>query len=327
MPVKRDFGSYFQDIQAAVEKPQATRKSYKIENCFTPTYKDGKFSVILRFLPSHPDETKPYIENRTHMFRVNGDQWFGCDCLGKFGKPCPICEYNREQFKKYGREEGRTRSFGKARSKYVCNVLVVRNPNAPDTEGHVYRFEFGAQIMKLIAETMTEKDDGLSVTPAINPFDWYEGANFVYEGVQSTNGPKLDASHFGPKQPINKWTGKGYTELSTEEIDKIESCLYKLDECYHKEADVPDYNGILERYEKKTGKTLFEGMPAGGGASIASANPFAAEAPKAAPAAAVDTFDLDVPAAPVQKPTPAPAPAVDVLDDAAFWATVNEDQA
>lgn len=324
MPVKRDFGSYFQDIQAATAAPAATqRKSYKVENVFTPTYKDGKFSVILRFLPSHPDEIKPFVENRTHMFKVNGDQWFGCDCLGKFGKPCPICEYNREQFKKYGKEEGRARSFGKARSKYVCNVLVVRNANNTEQEGKVYRFEFGAQIMKMISEAMTEKDDGLSVTPAINPFDWTLGANFVYEGVQSSNGPKLDASHFGPQQAINKWTGKGYKELTEAEIDDIESKLYKLDECYHKEEDCANYNQILERYEKKTGKSLFENMPAGA-ASMANSNPFAAE--PAATSTTVETFGFDAPAAPAPVKA-APAPAVDVLDDAAFWADVNKNQA
>lgn len=331
MPVKRDLSGYFQDIQAATANPQATRKSYKVENAFTPTYKDGKFSVVIRFLPSHPDEIKPFVENRTHMFKVNGDQWFGCDCLGKFGKPCPICEYNREQFKNYPKEEARQHSFGKARSKYVTNILVVRNPNAPDTEGKVYRFEFGAQIMKLISEAMTEHDDGLSVTPAINPFDWTAGANFVYEGIQSSNGPKLDASHFGPQQRINKFTGKGYTELTDDEIDEIESKLYKLEECYHKESDVADYNKILERYEKKTGKTLFEGMPASG-TSAANANPFAADAPAEKPAESTvvtDTFDFDAPAEPKAAPKAkkaTPAPATDSLDDTAFWAEVNKNQ-
>lgn len=327
MPVKRDLSGYFAEIKQAAEPAAQTRKSYKVEDAFTPTYKDNKFSCVIRFLPSHPDEFKPFIENRTHMFKVNGDQWFGCDCLGKFGKPCPICEYNRKQFQIYkNKEEAKQHSFGKARSRYVCNILVVRNPNNTEQEGKVYRFEFGAQIMKLISEAMTDKDDGIEVKKGINPFDWFDGANFVYEGVKTANGPKLDASHFGPQQQINKWTGKKYEDLTEKEIDEVESKLYRLDECYHKEEDVADYNGILERYEKKTGKTLFDGIPVAGTAaasnSIASTNPFAAPAaPAAAPA--VETFDFDAPAAEPVKAAPA---AAETLDDAAFWAQVNDQQ-
>lgn len=302
MPVKRDFSNYFQEIQTAAAPAASTRKSYAVENAFKPVYKDGKFSVVLRFLPSHPSEFKPFIENRSHMFKLDNGSWFGCDCLGKFGKPCPICEYNREMFKKYGKEEGRNRSLGKARNKYVSNVLIIRNPNAPDTEGQVFRFEYGAQIMKMISEAMTDHDDlNDGLIKGFNPFDWKTGANFVYEGVQSSNGPKLDSSHFGPQKAICKWNGKSYEELSDAEIDAVEAQLYTLEDCYHKEEDVADYAQILERYEKKTGKSLFEGTTLGG-ASVASVNPFAS-APAATKAAVEDSFDFgsDEPAAPAPK--------------------------
>lgn len=325
MPIKRDLSAYFADIKNAAEPVASTRKSYKVENAFVPTYKDGKFSVVIRFLPSHPEEFKPFVENRTHMFRVNGDQWFGCDCLGKFGKPCPICEYNRKQFQIYtNKEEAKQHSFGRARSRYVCNIMVVRNPNNPEQEGHVYRFEFGTQIMKFISEAMTDKDDGIEIRKGINPFDWFAGANFVYEGVTSPNGPKLNASHFGPQQPINRWTGTKYEALTEAEIDAVESKLYRLDECYHKEEDVSDYNAILERYAKKTGKTLFDGLPVTGtataAASIASTNPFAAT-PSPQPATPAETLDFTAPVAP--EPVKVSPPPAETLDDAAFWATVN----
>jgi hypothetical protein len=113
--------------------------------------------------------------------------------------------------------------------------------------------------------------------------------------------------------------------LTEAEIDEVESKLYRLDECYHKEEDVADYNGILERYEKKTGKTLFDGVPVAGTSaasaqSIASTNPFAENTKSDAAG-----FDFDAPA-PAPEPVKAAAAPAETLDEAAFWATVNDQQ-
>lgn len=313
MPMKRDLNSYFTDINAAVAEQQPKEKkfkSWKIENLFQPTVKDGKFSVVIRFLPSHPDEIKPFIENRKHTIKLANDKWFITECLTKFGKPCPICQHNREMYKKYPKEEAAKYSYGKGKSRYICNILVVRNANNTETEGKVFRFEFGPQIMKMISTAMTDKDDELQgIVKGFNPFDWDTGANFVYTGVQGSNGPKLDDSHFGTPGPIDRWDGKKYVPLTTAEIDDIESKLYHLEECYNKEDEVADFNTICKRWFDKTGEQLLSTNPVQTeSVSIASTNPFADDTP--APAekvsintkpAASDDFDFDAPAAPTKK--------------------------
>ena len=56
MPIKRDFQGYFSQIQHAGNAGGDTaKKSYKVENAFTPVLKDGSYEVVMRFLPSHPD--------------------------------------------------------------------------------------------------------------------------------------------------------------------------------------------------------------------------------------------------------------------------------
>lgn len=213
----------------------------------------------MRFLPSHPDEISPFVENRTHMFQLQNGSWFGCDCLSKWGKPCPICDYNRAAWKKYGREEGKNHVLGKYKPKYVTNVLIVRNPNAPETEGKVFRFEFGPLIMKMISEAMTDHEDQeAGLIKGFNPFDWKTGANFVFEGIQAGKFTKNDSSHFGSPKPINRWNGKSFVELTDEEIDAVEAQLYTLADCEHKEEDVKDYQGILDAYLNKNGSPLFE---------------------------------------------------------------------
>lgn len=237
--------------------PGATKKSYKVENAFTPVLKDGKYSVVMRFLPSHPSEFKPFIENRTHMFQLQNGSWFGCDCLSKYGEPCPICDYNRAMWRKYGKEEGKNHVLGKFKPKYVSNVLIVRNPNAPDTEGKVYRFEYGPLVMKMISDAMTDHEDNeAGLIKGFNPFDWKKGANFVFEGIQNGKFIKNDTSHFGTPKPINKWNGKSFIELDDEEIDAIEAQLYTLEDCEHKKEDVRDYQGILDSYFAKNGSPL-----------------------------------------------------------------------
>jgi hypothetical protein len=124
MPIKRDFQGYFSQIQHAGNAGgDAGKKSYKVENAFTPVLKDGSYEVVMRFLPSHPDEISPFIENRNHMFQLKNGTWFGCDCLSKFGKPCPICDYNRAMWKKYSKEEAKTKTLGKFKPNYVSNVI------------------------------------------------------------------------------------------------------------------------------------------------------------------------------------------------------------
>lgn len=258
MPIKRDLSNYFSQVQSMNKFGSGEKKSYKVENAFTPVLKDGKYSIVIRFLPSHPDEVSPFVENRSHMFQLKNGSWFGCDCLAKFGKPCPICKYNGDMWKKYGKEEGKYHVLGKAKPKYVSNILVVRNPNATDTEGKVFRFEYGPLVMKMISDAMTDHEDPeAGLVKGFNPFDWKTGANFVFEGVQAGKYTKNDGSHFGSPKPINKWNGKSFVELSDEEIDVIESQLYTLADCERKEEDVKDYQGILDAYLKKNGSPLF----------------------------------------------------------------------
>ena len=278
MPIKRDFQGYFSQIAHAGNAGTTEKKSYKVENAFTPVLKDGTYEVVMRFLPSHPDEISPFIENRNHMFQLKNGTWFGCDCLSKFGKPCPICDFNRAMWKKYSKDEAKNHTLGKFKPNYVSNVLIVRNDNAPETEGKVFRFEYKSLVMGLISKAMTDHEDPEEgIIKGFNPFDWKNGANFIFKGVQAGKFVKNDGSAFGAQKPINRWdrTAKKFVPLTDEEID---AQLYTLADCEHKESDVRDYNGILESYLKKNGSPLGadEGLSFGNGVAVTTAPSVAA---------------------------------------------------
>jgi hypothetical protein len=58
---------------------------------------------------------------------------------------------------------------------YVSNILVVKDPAHPENEGKVFLYKYGKKIfdkIKDLAEPQFEDEK------AVNPFDFWEGANF-----------------------------------------------------------------------------------------------------------------------------------------------------
>lgn len=260
MPVTRDFSNYFKAVEdtAPQVKETAPKIKYKVDDLFKPVFMNGEAEVVMRFLPSHPNEFKPFIENRAHMYEYEPGKFFGSDCLEKYGVACPICDHNHKLYTsgKYTKEEASPLRLPAARRRFVSNVYIVKNNNAPDTEGKVYRYEYGIQIMDMIRKAMTgyiDPEDG--EVEGYNPFDWKNGANFIYKGVSGAKGPNIKDSKFGKRRVISDKNGK---ELTAAEIDKIEAQLYTLDEYERKIDESPDYNAIRGRFKNKLGYSLFD---------------------------------------------------------------------
>lgn len=276
MPIKRNNlnALYSAMDNLNIGKKDNKQKSYEIEGLFKPKMgADGKFTVVLRFLPAHPDEEIPWVENRSHMFQLSNGAWFGCDCAKKWNEPCPICDYNAKIWNKYGRtDEARSRVKDKWKPKFYSNVYIVKNPNAPETEGRVYRLEYGRAIMKMIQDAMADKDDAeLGVIPGINPFSWWgpndkavlagedkAGANFVWEGVKGSNGPNYSSSHFSNPRRMCKLGQDGkLVEMTDAELDVVESQLFTLKDIEKQKDQLRSYEDILKFYKTKSGEDLF----------------------------------------------------------------------
>lgn len=276
MPIKRNNlnALYSAMNNLNIGKKDNKQKSYEIEGLFKPKMgADGKFTVVLRFLPAHPDEEIPWVENRSHMFQLSNGAWFGCDCAKKWNEPCPICDYNAKIWNKYGRtDEARSRVKDKWRPRFYSNVYIVKNPNAPETEGRVYRLEYGRAIMKMIQDAMADKDDAeLGVIPGINPFSWWgpadkavltgedkAGANFVWEGVKGSNGPKYSSSHFSNPRRMCKLGQDGkLVEMTDAELDVVESQLFTLKDIEKQKDQLRSYEDILKFYKTKSSEDLF----------------------------------------------------------------------
>lgn len=272
MPKKRDLSGIFAQIKKSNESNQHgdfQKKEFKpIEHLFRPKFKDGKCQVVIRFLPPNVNEYLATVENWSHITKG-----FGCDCLEKFGKTCPICEHNHALRKRYpgkgpnavSAEEGAVRDsllLPGVKKSYYCNILVVKNENEPETEGKVFRYQFGPLFMGKINDRMAGYEDSEEGwQEGINVFDWQDGANFTIEGEDAGNGygPDYKKSKFGKPKPINRYdrATKKFYPLDTVEQDAVEAQLFTLDEIAKKEADCKNYEQVGQYVQKKRGMKLW----------------------------------------------------------------------
>jgi hypothetical protein len=63
----------------------------------------------------------------------------------------------------------------KRKLQYFSNIFVVSDPRHPENEGKVFLFRFGKKIFDKCMEAM---QPAFEDETAINPFDFWEGANF-----------------------------------------------------------------------------------------------------------------------------------------------------
>ena len=81
----------------------------------------------------------------------------------------------------------------KRKLSYYSNIYVVKDPANPDNEGKVFLFRFGKKIFdKITAAMQPEFED----EEAINPFDFWQGANFKLKIKKVAGYWNYDSSEF-----------------------------------------------------------------------------------------------------------------------------------
>jgi hypothetical protein len=82
---------------------------------------------------------------------------------------------------------------------YVSNIYVVKDPANPSNEGKVFLFKYGKKIFdKLTAAMQPEFED----EEAIDPFDFWQGANFKLKAKNVAGYRNYDSSEFARPEPL-----------------------------------------------------------------------------------------------------------------------------
>lgn len=262
--IERNFDNYFEQIKNAAAKK--TGSSFSIENEFVPKMINGECEVVLRLLPQPKTEASPFVENRTHSFKGTDNKWHVVDCLRKAGHKCPICEWNKAVFDAFPKEVAKKKAKKKAKRQFISNVYVVKNEADRSTEGKVYRFKYGIQIMEKMLNKMDSKNDpDKGFIEGVNVFDYYKGANLIFKAKDSQYGPNPEESYFGDQKPISD---RNNVPLTEEQIQEIENQLLELKPC-EKDTSNESFSGVLDIYEKFTETKLFKrGVDADGKATF-----------------------------------------------------------
>ena len=160
--------------------------------------KSGNGYAVIRFLPAPEGEDLPFVKLYSHAFQGPGG-WFIENSLTTLGQKDPVSEYNSLLWNN-GTDAGKeTARKQKRKLTYVSNIYVVKDPANPENEGKVFLYKYGKKIFdKLTAAMQPEFED----EEAIDPFDFWQGANFKLKAKNEAGYTNYDSSEFAAVSPL-----------------------------------------------------------------------------------------------------------------------------
>ena len=160
--------------------------------------KGGNGYAVIRFLPAPEGEDLPFVKLYSHAFQGPGG-WYIENSLTTLNQKDPVSEYNTSLWNN-GTDAGKeTARKQKRKLTYVANIYVVKDPANPDNEGRVMLYKFGKKIFdKLTAAMQPEFED----EEAIDPFDFWQGANFKLKAKNVAGYRNYDSSEFARQDAL-----------------------------------------------------------------------------------------------------------------------------
>tara|TARA_X000000950_G_scaffold155683_2_gene190815 strand:+ start:809 stop:1714 length:906 start_codon:yes stop_codon:yes gene_type:complete len=185
----------------AVSTPKTETTSYEDNRIWKPTRdKAGNGYAVIRFLPAKEGEDLPWVRYWDHGFKGPNGQWYIENSLTSIGQPDPVSESNtilwnsgRDEDKALARER-------KRRLHYVSNVLVISDPENPQNEGKVFLYKFGKRIFDKIMDSM---QPNFADEQPVNPYDFWEGADFKIKIRKVDGWVNYDKSEFSPVSQLH----------------------------------------------------------------------------------------------------------------------------
>ena len=191
-------GSLTQKLVKEVEKMNTTGGGAD-ERLWKPELdKTGNGYAVIRFLPSPEGEEIPWAKMYSHAFQGPGG-WYIENSLTTVNQKDPVSEHNRELWNSGNEADKDVVRRQKRKLSYYANIYVVKDPSNPTNEGKVFLYKFGKKIFDKIMEAMQPEFE--DETP-INPFDFWQGANFKLKIVKKDGYWNYDKSEFDSVAPL-----------------------------------------------------------------------------------------------------------------------------
>ncbi len=185
-------GSLTAKLVKEVEKMSSTGKGGDERLWKLECDKSGNGYAVIRFLPAPEGEDLPFVKLYSHAFQGPGG-WYIENSLTTMGQKDPVSEYNSMLWNN-GTDAGKDAARKQKRKlTYIANIAVVKDPANPENEGRVFLYKFGKKIFdKITAAMQPEFED----EEAIDPFDFWQGANFKLKAKNVAGYRNYDSSEF-----------------------------------------------------------------------------------------------------------------------------------
>ena len=206
--------SNFDFLQKELEKianPEKEKTSYQEDTRYwrAAVDKAGNGYAVIRFLPAIEGEELPWVRVFSHGFQGPSGRWYIENSLTTLGKSDPVSDANNELWNSGSEANKELARKRKRRLNYISNILVVKDPANPENEGKTFLFKYGKKIFDKINDVMFP---AFADEQAVNPFDFWKGANFKLKIRKVEGFTNYDKSEF-----------EGTTELFEGNDDKIEA--------------------------------------------------------------------------------------------------------
>lgn len=162
--------------QKATEASAPAGNKYKDDRFWSPTVdKAGNGYAVIRFLPAPEGNDIPWVQYWSHGFQGPTGRWYIEKSLTSIGQSDPVSDMNSKLWatgEKKNQEIVRKR---KRKLNYVANILVIKDSANPENNGKQFLYRFGKKIFDKIHSAMEPQFED---EEPMNPFDFWEGANF-----------------------------------------------------------------------------------------------------------------------------------------------------
>ena len=190
-------GSLTAKLVKEVEKTNSANKGD--ERLWKPEVdKAGNGYAVIRFLPAPNGEDLPWVKLYSHAFQGSGG-WYIENSLTTLNQKDPVSEFNTGLWNSGVDSDKEIARRQKRKLSYYTNIYVVKDPSNPQNVGKVFLYKFGKKIFDKIMGAMQPEFEDES---PINPFDFWQGADFKVKIKKVAGYWNYDSSEFSAPAPL-----------------------------------------------------------------------------------------------------------------------------
>jgi hypothetical protein len=192
----------FETMAQSIKKDNTTDARQGDDRLWKPKMgQDGTGYAVIRFLPGTDSNKTPWVKVYDHAFQGATGKWYIENSLTTLGQKDPVSEYNSKLWNSGIESDKDIARKQKRRTSYMANVLVLKDPTDPSSEGKVKIYKFGQKIFDKIMGALQPEFEG---DQPLNPFDIIDGANFRIKLKTVAGYWNYDSSDFERPSPLSQ---------------------------------------------------------------------------------------------------------------------------